>query len=107
MTPERTEDRIRRQVLDNARRASSRSQAAAEAILRGDIEVPLRCGFCRTPSVLPDDDGEVPFPQEKRGLRCLQCGRRTGLKMAHTMRQQEIRMIIAAGVDPRHHRRGA
>jgi hypothetical protein len=84
-----------------------RSQAAAEAIARGEISVPLRCHHCRTPSVIVDNDTSAVLPAETKGLLCLQCGRRTNLRMAHRMRQQEMQMIIAAGVDPRPHHRGA
>jgi hypothetical protein len=91
---------------DEQEKALRRSQAAAEAIARGQIKVPLRCGHCRAPSVVPDWELEAE-KDPRRHLRCLQCSRRTPLEDAHTARKQEIRMIIAAGVDPRPHARGA
>jgi hypothetical protein len=82
-------------------KAARRSRAAAQAILNGQIDVPLRCGDCRSVSIVPDEDRDAEPPAEREGIKCLQCGKRTGLKMAHKLRQQEIRMIIVAGTDPR------
>jgi hypothetical protein len=104
-------DQIRSQVLTHQANARKRSQDAAQAILRGEISVPLRCGHCQSPSVLGDREGGS-YDEEARvvlppGLRCLQCNRTTSLRTAHKVRKQEIAMIIKAGVDPRPHRRGS
>jgi hypothetical protein len=103
---ERTEDRIRTQALESERRRLERSIAAAQAIARGEIQVPLRCGHCRTPSVVEDYDRD-DLAQLAPRVRCLQCGRTTLVREAHKLRRQEMRMIISAGVDPRPHTRGA
>jgi hypothetical protein len=77
----------------------------AEAIFRGDIQVPMRCGHCRAPSVTEDRDSDARYFDEEheqpRDLRCLACGRLTPLEDAHLARRQEMAMIIKAGIDPR------
>ena len=106
----RQADAIRSQVLTGPAKARRRSQDAAEAILRGDISVPLRCGHCQTPSVVPDYEAGTSIddsPSKPTNLRCLQCSRLTSIRSAHTVRKQEIQMIIQAGIDPRPNRRGS
>lgn len=94
--PEGWADRIRAEVLDQRRQARRRSQDTAQAILRGEIQVPLRCDHCKSPSWLPEEDVD-----HREYLVCLQCSRYTTMARAHEARKEEIRMIIAAGVDPR------
>jgi hypothetical protein len=111
MTSNSFGDAIRSQVLTHQANARKRSQAAAEAILSGEIQVPLRCSHCQSPSVLGDREGGS-YDEEARtvlppGLRCLQCDRTTSLRTAHKVRKQEIAMIIKAGFDPRSNRRGS
>jgi len=89
-------DRIRAEVLDQQSKARKRAQATAQAIRRGEISVPLRCGECRSPSWVTEQDGA-----NRTWLVCLQCSRYTSAEKAHELRQQEIRMIIRAGGDPR------
>lgn len=71
----------------------ARRQAALQAIREGRIRVPLTCGFCQSESVT----------QAKDDLECLQCGRLTELRTAHTIRRQKLAAILRDGVDLRDH----
>ena len=97
-----SQERIRARVLRDQRKARRRSLRAAEAIARGEIKVPLRCGHCQSQSVVKNFElpalNEIVTDEE---LRCLQCDRKTLISAAHTARKQEIAMIIQAGFDPR------
>ena len=84
-------------VVQERREMRLRQQAAATAIARGEISVPLRCDHCKSPSWTADD----------AVLVCLQCSRVTPFWLAHETRKDEIRMIVAAGIDPRPSRRGS
>jgi len=98
---------IRAEVLEQHRKARERSENVAKAILRGEIQVPLRCERCRSPSLTMDDEFD-PFGAHRPTIYvCLQCGSKTRSQAAHAARRAEMKMIIQAGVDPRFHQRGA
>lgn len=73
-----------------------RRMAAIRAIADGTIDVPLRCGWCRSTSIIRAVE---PITRE-RGYRCLPCGRLTTDTTVHRLRQQEIRAVIVEGIDP-------
>ena len=77
---QRLGDQIRAETIAAHRAARQRSLRTAQAIARGEISIPLRCGECRAPSVVLD-------AEDDRFLRCLQCSRPTRLSTAHQLRQ--------------------
>jgi hypothetical protein len=89
VTPEQFE--LTRQRLAAERLRREQKQRAYQ-ILRGEVRVPERCGFCRSTSITP---GIAP---EAEMAVCASCGKRTPLTMVHRLRQQEIRAVIEKGV---------
>lgn len=78
-----------------------RSKLAAQAIARGEIKVPIRCSWCRSESI--DFDRSKDAERDPDGgplMICVSCGRSTTKATARTLRRQEMRAIIAAGIDP-------
>ncbi len=81
---ERTRERLR-ESAEKAKR-----QERFEALTRGEVTIPLRCGFCASSSLTSDLEGGKAL--------CAACGRSTDVEAAHRCRRQEIRAYIERGV---------
>jgi hypothetical protein len=60
-----------------------------QKIQKGEISVPLRCGYCRSTTLALDDDKHLAV--------CGACGKRSHVDGLHRARQKEIEAIVVGG----------
>lgn len=72
-----------------------RSIAAYNAIRDGRIKVPIVCGQCQSPSVMPDEGTD----HDPNTLICLKCGAKTKTLAAREVRRRKVKQIVNDGID--------
>lgn len=77
----------------------ARMKAAAVAVQRGDVKIPLACGWCNSHSIVQEDNTDTPKDPRGRHLECLSCGKATSIETAKRLRRQKLAAFIRKGID--------
>ena len=82
--------------------------AAIRKLKSGEVQIPLTCGWCESPSIaselrLPNGVDAESYSHAQSQRRevyvCMKCSRQTSPATAHAVRRQRLAAFIRQGVD--------